>query len=76
MKMIFALALAVAVTAPAFAQTVRHKADRGVRAYDYTTQAPTNTQAPANTNPSAMRWSNDKVGGGSMGYNQHNEVSN
>jgi len=70
MKMALALALAVAVTAPAFARTTHHNTRRGLRAYAYT------TQAPANPNPDAMRWSADKVGGGSMGYNQHNEVRN
>lgn len=76
MKMVFALALAATVTAPAFAQTIHHNTRRGLRAYAYTTHAPANTEVPANTNPNAMRWSNDKAGGGSMGYNQHNEVSN
>jgi len=70
MKMILALAIAVAVTAPAFAKTTHHDTRRGLRAYDAT------TQAPANQNPSSMRWSVDKAGAGSMGYNQHNEVSN
>lgn len=70
MKIVFALALAVAVTAPAFARTIHHNTRRGLRAYDYTTPAPTNE------NPDAMRWGANQVGGGSMGYNQHNEVKN
>jgi hypothetical protein len=70
MKMTLALALAVAVTAPAFARTSHHNLRRGLNAYAYT------RQAPANPNPDAMRWSTDKAGGGSMGYNQHNEVKN
>ena len=70
MKTALALALAVAVTAPAFARTVDHNPRRGLRAYDYT------TQGPANTSPNAMHWDAGKAGGGSMGYNTHNEVSN
>lgn len=62
------LALAVAVTAPAFARTIHHNARSGLRAYDYTTQTP--------QNPAAMKWKADKAGGGSLGYNTHNEVSN
>jgi hypothetical protein len=70
MKMALALALAVAVTAPAFARTAHNNPRRGLHAYAYT------TQAPANPNPDAIRWGADKAGGGSMGYNQHNEVKN
>jgi hypothetical protein len=70
MKTVFALALAFAVTAPAFARTIHHYPRRGLRAYAYT------TQAPANPNPDAVRWGTDKSGGGSMGYNEHNEVKN
>jgi hypothetical protein len=70
MKMILGLALAVAVTAPAFAKTTHHETRRGLRAYDYT------RQAPANPSLDTMRWGADKAGGGSMGYNQHNEVKN
>jgi hypothetical protein len=56
--------------APAFARTTDHIPRRSLRAYDYT------TQAPANLNPDDMRWGTDKTGGGSMGYNQHNEDKN
>jgi len=70
MKIALTLALAVAVTAPAFARTAHHNSRRGLSAYAYT------TQAPANPNPDTVRWGSDKAGGGSMGYNQHNEVKN
>jgi hypothetical protein len=56
--------------APAFARTTHQIPRRSLRAYDYT------TQAPENLNPDDMRWGTDKTGGGSMGYNQHNEDKN
>jgi hypothetical protein len=49
-------------TTPAFARTTHHIPRRSLRAYDYT------------THPDDMRWGTDKTGGGSLGYNQHNEV--
>jgi hypothetical protein len=54
--------------APAFARTTHRIPPRSLRAYDYT------TQVPANLNPDDMRWGTDKAGGGSLGYNEHNEV--
>jgi hypothetical protein len=55
---------------PAFARTIHHIPRRSLRAYDYT------TPAPANLSPDDMRWGTGKTGGGSMGYNQHNEDKN
>jgi hypothetical protein len=55
-------------TVPALARTTHHIPRRSLRAYDYI------TQAPANLNPDQMRWGTDKTGGGSLGYNEHNEV--
>jgi len=75
-KTVLAMALAVAVTSPALA-TANHHAHRsaiarqsGLRAF--------NSIAPAPATPSAdeMKWSPEKTGGGSMGFNTHNEVKN
>jgi hypothetical protein len=75
-KSVLAIALAVAVTSPALAK-VNHHAHRpaiasqsGLRAF--------NSIAPAPATPSAddMKWSPEKAGGGSIGYNTHDEVRN
>jgi hypothetical protein len=43
---------------------------RGTRTYDYAPQA---SQGAAQSNP---EWAPQTAGGGSMGYNTHNEVGN
>jgi hypothetical protein len=65
MKSVIALALAVAVSAPAFARTMHHQRRdnvSGLRAYNYAPQA-TQPSDPVN-NPTTS-------GGGSMGYNKY-----
>jgi hypothetical protein len=75
-KTVLAIALAVAVTSPALAKVnhYTHKSaitrQAGLRAF--------NSIAPAPATPSAddMKWSPEKAGGGSMGFNTHDEVKN
>ena len=72
-KTVLAIALAVAVTSPALAKVNHHAhaaRQAGLRAFDST--AP----APATLSPDEMKWSAAKAGGGSMGYNMHDEVKN
>jgi hypothetical protein len=78
-KTAVALAVAVAIAgigSPAFAQAIHHRTrgsydyTRGAQAYDYTPQT---SQGAA---PSDPRWTPQTAGGGSMGYNEHNEVKN
>jgi hypothetical protein len=75
-KTVLAIGLAVAVTSPVLAKA-NHHAQRpaiaraaGLRAF--------NSIAPAPANPSAdeMKWSPEKAGGGSIGFNTHDEVKN
>jgi hypothetical protein len=75
-KTVLAIALAVAVTSPALAK-VNHDAHKpavarqaGLRAF--------NSVAPAPATPSAddIKWSPEKAGGGSIGFNTHDEVKN
>jgi hypothetical protein len=75
-KTVLAVALAVAVTSPALAK-VNHHAHKpaiarqaGLRAF--------NSIAPTAATPSAddMKWSSEKTGGGSIGFNTHDEVKN
>jgi hypothetical protein len=75
-KTVLAIALAVAVTSPALAKANYHAhkpaiaRQAGLRAF--------NSIAPAPATPSAdgMKWSPEKAGGGSIGYNTHDEVKN
>jgi hypothetical protein len=78
-KTAVALAVAVAIAgiaSPAFAQANHQRTrgsydyTRGTQAYDYAPQTP---QGAAPSNP---KWVPQMAGGGSMGYNSHNEVSN
>jgi len=75
-KTVLAIALAVAVTSPALAKANHHThrpaiaRAAGLRAF--------NSIAPTPANPSAdeMKWSPEKAGGGSIGFNTHDEVKN
>jgi hypothetical protein len=69
MKSVIALALAVAVSAPAFARTMHHQQRdnvSGLRAYNYAPQA-----TPQATQPSDPVNNPITSGGGSMGYNKY-----
>jgi hypothetical protein len=69
MKSVIALALAVAVSAPAFARTMHNQqrdSASGLRAYNYAPQ-PT----PQATQPSDPMNNPTMSGGGSMGYNKY-----
>jgi hypothetical protein len=69
MKSVIALALAVAVSAPAFARTMHHQqrdSVSGSRTYNYAPQA-----TPQATQPSDPVNNPTDSGGGSMGYNKY-----
>jgi hypothetical protein len=74
-KTVLAIALAVAVTSPVLAKVNPHAhkpavTQSGLRAFN--SIAP----APATLSADEMKWSPEKAGGGSMGYNTHDEVKN
>jgi hypothetical protein len=75
-RTVVAIALAVAVTSPALAK-VNHHAHKPAIAHQPGLRA-FNSIAPAPAAPSAdvMKWSPEKAGGGSIGYNTHDEVKN
>jgi hypothetical protein len=73
-KTVLAIALAVAVTSPVLAKANHHAHKpaiaraAGLRAF--------NSIAPANPSADQMKWSPEKAGGGSIGFNTHDEVKN
>jgi hypothetical protein len=75
-RTVVAIALAVAIASPALAKATHHAhkpataREAGLRAF--------NSISPAPAQPSAddMKWSPEKAGGGSIGFNTHDEVKN